>query len=117
MDAYQQCFIENLKYYRKQAGYSQARLAELCDVSNGTIGNIECGVTKPSFDLLILMAQVLRIQPEQLFHLDAAVAPVLPASQNLTAVQSDRLRRELSQAIDAVLDKMQASGKGLVFGK
>ena len=50
---YQKCFIENMKFYRKQKGLSQAQLAEACDVSNGTIGNIECGATKPSFDLII----------------------------------------------------------------
>ena len=83
-------------------------MAELCDVSNGTIGNIECGVTKPSFDLLILIAQALHIQPEQLFHLEAAVVPVHQPSQSLTSAQSDRLRQELSKAIDTVLDKMQS---------
>ena len=45
-------FIANLKKFRKQKKLSQAQLAELCNVSTGTIGNIECGLAKPSFDLI-----------------------------------------------------------------
>mgnify|MGYP002869471791 CR=1 FL=1 len=66
MDQYQQEFIENLKKYRKKRGLSQERLAELCNVSTGTIGNIECGIGKPSFDLLVTMANVLGIHPARL---------------------------------------------------
>ena len=65
---YQKCFIENLKLYRKKMGFSQSYLAELCDVSTGTIGNIECGLTKPSFDLIIALADNLKTTPETLFH-------------------------------------------------
>ena len=106
MDTYQQCFIENLKFYRKQAGLSQARLAELCDVSNGTIGNIECGVTKPSFDLLILMARTLHVQPEQLFHLAQSHPELSPQHQRLTDSQLKTLKDTLAHALHDVLDKM-----------
>ncbi|MBQ3798891.1 MAG: helix-turn-helix transcriptional regulator [Treponema sp.] len=70
MDQYQQEFIENLKKYRKKRGLSQERLAELCNVSTGTIGNIECGIGKPSFDLLVTMANVLGIHPARLLSDD-----------------------------------------------
>ena len=63
MDEYQKEFIENLKKYRKARGFSQEKFAELCDVSTGTIGNLECGLAKPSFDLLITMGKVLGIHP------------------------------------------------------
>ncbi|MBQ4496995.1 MAG: helix-turn-helix transcriptional regulator [Spirochaetaceae bacterium] len=63
MDEYQQEFIDNLKKQRKMHGLSQEKFAELCDVSSGTIGNIECGMAKPSFDLLITMGKVLGIHP------------------------------------------------------
>ena len=63
MDEYQQEFIENLKKYRKARNFSQEKFAELCDVSTGTIGNLECGLAKPSFDLLINMGKVLGIHP------------------------------------------------------
>ena len=58
MTDYQENFIQKMRFYRKRAGITQAGLAELCSVSNGTIGNIECGITKPSFDLIIKIANV-----------------------------------------------------------
>lgn len=70
MDDYQQHFIANLKRYRRLANFSQARLAELCNVATGTIGNIECGVAKPSFDLILAISDVLKIHPAFLFASD-----------------------------------------------
>lgn len=67
---YQDCFVKNLKYYRKRKGISQQTLAELCDVSSGTIGNIESKVTKPSFDLIIQIAEKLEITPDKLFTME-----------------------------------------------
>ena len=46
MNKYQKDFIENLKKYIKKKGLSQAQLAEFCNISTGTIGNIECGIAK-----------------------------------------------------------------------
>lgn len=67
MTAYQESFVANMKFFRKRAGLSQAKLAELCDVSNGTIGNIECGMTKPSFDLIFEIANAVKVPPAELF--------------------------------------------------
>ena len=66
MEKYQQELIKNVKKYRAARMLSQAQFAELCNVSTGTIGNIECGVAKPSFDLLVTMADVLGIPPSVL---------------------------------------------------
>lgn len=65
---YQDVFIKNLKKFRKSQNITQSELAELCDVSNGTVGNIECGVTKPSFDLLLKFAEKLQVQPGDFFR-------------------------------------------------
>lgn len=55
---------------------SQSELAEKCDVATGTIGNIECGLAKPSFDLMLLIAQVLKITPADFFaSADSASEP------------------------------------------
>ena len=73
MHRYQQEFIANLKKYRMKSGFSQSYLAELCDVATGTIGNIECGIAKPSFDLIIKMSEVFQIHPALLFSENPAV--------------------------------------------
>ncbi len=67
MTDYQENFIQKMRFYRKRTGLTQAQLAELCSVSNGTIGNIECGITKPSFDLIIKIADSIKVQPAELF--------------------------------------------------
>lgn len=73
MHRYQQEFIANLKKYRMKSGFSQSYLAELCDVATGTIGNIECGIAKPSFDLIIKMSEVFKIHPALLFSENPSV--------------------------------------------
>lgn len=73
MHKYQQEFVENIKKYRMKSGFSQSYLAELCDVATGTIGNIECGIAKPSFDLIIKMSEVFQIHPALLFSENPAV--------------------------------------------
>lgn len=97
---YQQCFIENMKLYRKKKGISQAQLAEACDVSNGTIGNIECGITKPSFDLILLIADRLGVKPESLFYSEqqAEFSAELKAAP-FTKTQLQRIRRTLNSAL------------------
>ena len=67
MKGYQEEFIYNLKKYRKERKLTQAQLSELCDVTTSTIGNIECGIAKPSFDLIIDIATVLGVHPALLF--------------------------------------------------
>lgn len=66
MNKYQQEFISNIKRFRNERKMSQAEFAELCNVSTGTIGNIECGLSKPSFDLLLKMADVFGVHPSTL---------------------------------------------------
>ena len=68
MIKYHKIFIENLKKLRKEQNITQAQLAELCDVSNGPIGNIESGITKPSFDLFLTIAEKLHVSPIKLFY-------------------------------------------------
>lgn len=60
-------FIQNLKHFRKNRNLSQEALAERCDCSVSTIGNIESGVNFPSFELLIKFTLVLKVQLQDFF--------------------------------------------------
>ena len=104
---YQKCFIENMKFYRKQKGLSQAQLAEACDVSNGTIGNIECGATKPSFDLIIQIADILEIKPESLFYTSENPDLSLKISNKLSKEQLKRVKETFSNALDYVIEELK----------
>lgn len=86
MNSYSKDFIENLKYYRKQKGITQEKLAELCDVATSTIGCIESAQQYPSFDLLYKMADVLEIHPANLFLKDASNTKGLDIIQKLNTI-------------------------------
>ena len=72
MNSYQEDFIRNLKFYRKQHNISQERLAELCDCATATIGCIESGHQFPSFSLLFKMADALNLCPADFFIRDSS---------------------------------------------
>lgn len=71
---YQEIFIQNMKYYRKQIGISQEKLAEKCGCATPTIGSIECGRQYPSFELMIKISKALSIHPADLFLRDSSKA-------------------------------------------
>ncbi|MGN0739022.1 MAG: helix-turn-helix domain-containing protein [Treponema sp.] len=107
---YQKCFIDNLKYYRKQKGISQSQLAEACDVSNGTIGNIECGITKPSFDLILLIADRLGIKPELLFYSDKhAQFDSEIINTSFSKQQINKIKKTLNVAVNNALKNLETS--------
>ncbi len=62
----------NIKHYRDLRKITQADLAEKCACSPGTIGGIESGRTKPSFDMMVSIADALDINPADLFITDAS---------------------------------------------
>ena len=57
----------NMKLHRKKLGLSQAKLAELLDVSDNHIALIETGRRFPSIKMLELLAAALQIDTLDLF--------------------------------------------------
>lgn len=82
-----------MKYYREQLGISQSQLSIICDCGTGTIGGIESGKAKPSFDMLIKIAEALKVTPADLFIRDV--------SKNKTEI-----KKELKQQFDNILAKL-----------
>ena len=72
MDNYFDDFRINMKFYREQKGFSQSELAIQANSSNGMIGNIESGKAKPSFEMMIKIAEALKINPADLFIRDVS---------------------------------------------
>jgi transcriptional regulator with XRE-family HTH domain len=61
-------FVRNMKKYRKIAGISQGKLAELCNASHSYIRQIECGSRYPSFGFIGKLASALNVQASHLFY-------------------------------------------------
>ena len=72
MNKYLDDFRLNMKYYREKLGISQTNLSILCDCGTGTIGGIEAGKAKPSFDMMIKIAEALNVNPADLFIRDSS---------------------------------------------
>lgn len=72
MDSFYDDFRLNIKYYRNVQHLSQASLAELSNCSNGMIGLIEAGKTKPSFETIVSISKALKIHPADLFLRDTS---------------------------------------------
>jgi transcriptional regulator with XRE-family HTH domain len=62
----------NLKLYRKIRGLSQAKLAEMVDISDNYVALIETGRRFPSLTMLEGMAEALNIDPLELFSMKPA---------------------------------------------
>ena len=67
MDQLQKALAINIKAMRKSLGYSQMKLAELCDLSTSYIAEIETGRKYPSSKTILKLAKVLGLKPYQLF--------------------------------------------------
>jgi len=58
---------KNVKHYRSQSGFSQAELAEKCNLSSNCISEIEYSKTYPNLKTVIKIAFALGVEPYQLF--------------------------------------------------
>lgn len=93
MDKYLDVFRMNMKYYREKLGISQTQLSIICDCGTGTIGGIESGKAKPSFEMIIKIAEALKIQPADLFLRDASISKT-------------SLYNKLKSDFDSILNKL-----------
>ena len=93
MSNYIDDFRMNMKYYREKQGISQTQLSIICDCGTGTIGGIESGKAKPSFDMIIKIAEALKVSPADLFIRNASVNRM-------------ELRENLKKNFEAILSKI-----------
>lgn len=76
MGSYLDEFRLNMKYYRELRRISQAQLSIICDCGTGTIGGIESGKAKPSFDMMVRIADALEVNPADLFIRDSSKSKI-----------------------------------------
>ena len=93
MENYLDEFRMNVKYYREKLGISQTQLSIFCGCGTGTIGGIESGKAKPSFDMMIKIAQALKVTPADLFIRDISKSKT-------------ELKQDLKQQFERILGKL-----------
>lgn len=62
-----QTFTLNLRKFRGSKGFSQMKLAELCETTTNYIGQIEIGRRFPSLKLIEKIGRVLEVEPYRFF--------------------------------------------------
>jgi len=89
----QQVFMANLRKHRKQLGFTQEKLAEMCNTDPCYIRQIEIGRRFPSVHYIERLAQALNIAPYRLFY----------DEPNLENAGSSPMSTEQKQKIKAML--------------
>ena len=88
-------FSANMRMYRKRAGITQERLAELCDTEPAYIGQIETGRRCPSLSYVEKIAAALGVAPYRLFY-DEKAGEEGPVAA-LRGEQKQRLKAMLAE--------------------
>ena len=89
-------FIQNLKFYRKQAGLTQEKLAEKIGMSTSYIGDMEARERFPSAETIDKIADALNIPTSSLFG--ERECPV-NAQNSFTKIYGKSLKTKLSERI------------------
>lgn len=107
----QEIFINNLKAYRKQAGYTQAQLAVLIDKSFNYINGIECGASFPPPDVIDKIAETLKIRPSQLFDENGCAENIISSdkdsfvsdlSKKILSKMEPKIKKDITEAIRTI---------------
>lgn len=80
-------FRFNVKQYREKKDWTQRDLSIQIDCSTGAIGSLEAGNSKPSFDLIVKIANAFSVHPALLFISKEDLAKIAQESE----VSMDRL--------------------------
>jgi len=94
MTSLREIFAYNLKKKRRNCGFSQAKLAEMVNVSTHHIATIETARNYPTLDLVERMANALNIEIYELF--------TDPLS---TPVEMERLYQTVARNIDHLISE------------
>ena len=111
--ALQNIFIGNMKKYRKLAGITQEKLAELCDTDPCYIGQIETGRRFPSIAYIERIVVALSIAPYQLFYDEISLIKKDTSEEAVSSIRAEYrelmktvLIESVSQGISSVIDEL-----------
>jgi len=95
---FQELFIINLKNFRKIRGFSQFKLAELCESSQAYIAEIEVGKKFPSPDMIERIATALELESYSLFQNKPA-----EDCRTLTSLQREEITNKVLDSVKKIV--------------
>lgn len=99
----QETFIENLKFYRKQAGFSQKDLSVMLNKGYNYINCIEGGSSFPPPQVIDEISEILHIEPEVLFSKESCPKNIL---QTFKKKYKKSLETELVAKVSFEIEKI-----------
>ncbi len=100
----QDIFINNLKFYRKRANYSQESLSAKLGKGTKYINKIESGISFPTIQVIEEIAEILEIKAHQLFEEEST-------PQNIISADRDRF---VSDVTESLYKKLTADMKNIL---
>lgn len=83
-------FGRRIKYYRDMKNYTQEYLAELANIEQSSLSNIERGRVYPSAETLYRLAEVLGVEPYQFYTVSPGIAPQDMVKEISSAMYKDK---------------------------
>ena len=99
--------MEQLKELRTRKGYSQQELADLADIAQHTISEIELGRRKPQGRTLRKIAAALEVDVEELTSSPKATAPPSPEPEKVSEEERRLLSREYLSPLVAMVEDLE----------
>jgi transcriptional regulator with XRE-family HTH domain len=96
---FQKLFITNLKGFRKVRNISLGKLAEICDMGQNYIEDIEVGKQFPPLDMIEKIAVALEIEPYRLFQNNDSTD-----IETLTPLQKQEIINMLHKAVSEIIN-------------
>ncbi len=111
----QKLFIQNLRYYRTKAGFSQLSFSEKINLSPNYLNAIENGKNFPSLEVMQKIVDTLDLLPYQLFleFPDSSSSIVYGKEENKTAAEIVQvavdLKQKFTNQIDSIIEMYSKS--------
>lgn len=80
----------------------------MCDCGTGTIGGIESGKAKPSFDMMVRIAEALKVNPADFFIKDASRSKAIKNALNFF-IAATEFSEKTSQSPKSPLSRKRLS--------
>ncbi len=96
-------FGENVRYYRKQRGFSQEQLSEILEISPNHLSVIETGGKFVTYKLLEKIITVFNIAPSLLFYAKDAHTPDSSLQNRISTV----IKTELENAHASICEQIE----------
>ena len=103
----QDIFINNLKFYRKKAGFSQESLSEKLNKGTSYINKIESRASFPTIQVIEEIADILDIKACKLFEDDTAPKNIIASDrERFVKDVTDKLYSKLAADMKSILEKI-----------